>query len=145
MFGTNGKKKDGTIRYRSQCKSCVAEYDSHRQSNHPNRRHFWKVADVRIQQLKLSAFVESGGCADCGNADIRVLEFDHRPGTTKEFSLGGRGRGVESVKAEITKCDVVCANCHRIRTIERGDHWKSLSSQVKFLETLPDRRTGLPC
>lgn len=62
------------------------------------------------------------GCADCGfNAHPAALEFDHLPGTKKLFNIGEEigNRSVESLWKEIAKCDVVCANCHNIRTFNR--------------------------
>jgi len=50
-----------------------------------------------------------------------VLEFDHR--RDKLFSIGMElsRRRWQSILAEIEKCDVVCANCHRRRTaLRRG-------------------------
>ena len=58
-------------------------------------------------------------CVDCGNTDIRVLEFDHLPSNKKLFGISGNRVGIARLKEEIKKCDVVCANCHRIRTVER--------------------------
>jgi len=63
-------------------------------------------------------------CADCGNRyPYYVMDFDHRPGEKKCFNLAnvaGQTRiSMARLKAEIAKCDVVCANCHRIRTYER--------------------------
>jgi hypothetical protein len=53
-----------------------------------------------------------------------VLEFDHRDGTTKLRAiaiLAGQGFGLARVQAEIDRCDVRCATCHRIRThVQRG-------------------------
>lgn len=61
-------------------------------------------------------------CVDCGNSDIRVLEFDHvrgvKSGTISELWSGGMSIG--RIQTEIDKCEVVCANCHRIRTGDRG-------------------------
>ncbi len=60
-------------------------------------------------------------CVDCGEADPRVLEFDHREGTTKNFIIGqiiSKRSFSDSLKDlidEIAKCDVRCANCHRRR------------------------------
>ena len=61
-------------------------------------------------------------CVDCGNPDIRVLEFDHIRGhKTDEIShLLSQGCGWPRIKAEIAKCEVRCANCHRMKTLERG-------------------------
>lgn len=63
-------------------------------------------------------------CMDCGGVfPVVCMDFDHRPGTEKKFSIGGSGPWSESaMREEIAKCDVVCANCHRVRTfITRGD------------------------
>ena len=64
------------------------------------------------------------GCADCGYAEHHAaLDFDHRPGTTKVRDIkGGQQLGWEALRAEVAKCEVVCANCHRIRTYTRQRH-----------------------
>jgi len=48
------------------------------------------------------------------------MQFDHVRGV-KSFGIGGRVTSrVETLAAEIAKCDVVCANCHAERTHGRG-------------------------
>ena len=63
-------------------------------------------------------------CVDCGETDPRVLTFDHVRGE-KLFTLNAAVKGKGGLRAmidEIRKCDVVCANYHTIRTIDRiGD------------------------
>jgi hypothetical protein len=76
-------------------------------------------------------------CADCGQRFQPVcMDFDHREGEAKHPALryaGGRViRSMTSLACqsprlfaiEAAKCDVVCANCHRLRTWRRrcGDH-----------------------
>jgi hypothetical protein len=59
------------------------------------------------------------GCTDCGyNAHAEALDFDHRPGEDKAGALSHMSstHGWGAIMAEIEKCDVVCANCHRVRT-----------------------------
>lgn len=60
-------------------------------------------------------------CADCGKIyPPYVMDFDHVRGEKKfDISLSER-TAWETVLAEIAKCDVVCANCHRERTWERA-------------------------
>jgi hypothetical protein len=51
------------------------------------------------------------------------LDFDHLPGEEKLFSIGQgakeKGMTMEKLNAEIKKCELVCANCHRVRTLVR--------------------------
>jgi hypothetical protein len=63
------------------------------------------------------------GCADCGfNKHPAALDFDHRPGTIKFFNIKhGYGYGWSRLMDEVAKCEVVCANCHRIRTVKRRE------------------------
>lgn len=63
-------------------------------------------------------------CADCGGRfDTVCMDFDHRPGEVKRFSIGdGKSYGEKVLLAEIAKCDVVCANCHRLRTFRSRNH-----------------------
>ena len=55
-------------------------------------------------------------CADCGvKYPPYVMDFDHR-GDKVQGVAGMWSRSMEVLLAEIAKCDVVCANCHRERT-----------------------------
>ena len=59
-------------------------------------------------------------CADCGKKyPPYVMDFDHRERNDKISEIAhmaGRNWSFEKIKKEIEKCDLVCANCHRIRT-----------------------------
>lgn len=59
---------------------------------------------------------------DCGGSfPYYVMDFDHRPGEEKLYvvnKMPGR-HGLDRIKIEVAKCDVVCSNCHRVRTHER--------------------------
>jgi hypothetical protein len=71
-------------------------------------------------------------CMDCGLSDPRVLEFDHRPGLEKKFTISkavsGSTRSWALILSEIAKCDIVCSNCHKIRTMERGNFSRQRAS-----------------
>lgn len=60
-------------------------------------------------------------CIDCGNSDIRVLEFDHVRGIKKNAisKMVTSASPLGQIKLEIEKCEVRCANCHRIKTIKQ--------------------------
>ncbi len=61
-------------------------------------------------------------CMDCGECFPAIcMDFDHRPGTDKLFEVGDKifFLGMKKLLDEIAKCDVVCSNCHRIRTQSR--------------------------
>ncbi|CAN5371720.1 hypothetical protein BH10ACT7_BH10ACT7_22060 [soil metagenome] len=74
----------------------------------------------------------SSGCVDCGNRDIRVLEFDHVTGE-KIASVGHMvryGSSVNALKEEIAKCEVRCRNCHAIVTLSRlPSSWHAVFQQ----------------
>lgn len=60
-------------------------------------------------------------CADCATEyPSYVMDLDHRPGTEKKFTIAlAYGVSLKRLLAELAKCDVVCANCHRERTHQR--------------------------
>lgn len=63
---------------------------------------------------------ESSPCLDCGvKYPYYVMEFDHLHSKTKTVSwLTSRGT-IDQVIEEIKKCELVCSNCHKIRTWTR--------------------------
>jgi hypothetical protein len=59
-------------------------------------------------------------CTDCGETHPAALDFHHTDASEKELSIGevtAYGWSRRKVLAEIAKCEVLCANCHRKR------HW----------------------
>jgi hypothetical protein len=73
------------------------------------------------RMAKLNA-LKSVPCMDCGGCfDPVCMDFDHRTGETKigDVAVLVRSSPWETVILEIAKCDVVCTNCHRLRTKHR--------------------------
>ena len=88
--------------------------------------------------ILLLEFFETHACVDCGETDPLVLEFDHRGDKLFGVSNGLRDRAWVAVLAEMAKCDVVCANCHRRRTALRGGFLRAAVAQRQSL-ALPRR------
>ena len=63
-------------------------------------------------------------CMDCGQTfPSECMDFDHRPGEDKLGNIGFIYKGaLVRLLAEIEKCDLVCANCHRVRTRKRASN-----------------------
>jgi hypothetical protein len=89
------------------------------------RRAGVKAAAMRARQRNrafVSTYLATHPCVDCGEADPVVLEFDHVRGE-KRMDVGRMatsvGVGLVTLQAEIDKCEVRCANCHRRKTHQR--------------------------
>ena len=68
--------------------------------------------------------LKSVPCADCGGRfHPAAMAFDHLPGSVKVLDIASlvRRGSVGLARAEIQKCEIVCANCHAIRTYERRE------------------------
>jgi hypothetical protein len=73
----------------------------------------------RAWSRRLWEYLLVHACSDCGEFDPVVLEFDHVDRATKRQSVGFLARSGypwATVLAELAKCEVRCANCHRRRT-----------------------------
>lgn len=96
-------------------------YAKHRKKVIAKAKEYSKIAKDRVRAY-IKAHLEANPCVDCGEADIIVLEFDHI-NDDKHFSISDAtrsGYGIKKVIAEMAKCEVRCANCHRKKTYERG-------------------------
>ncbi len=119
-FGKWSKSPDG-LYYR--CKQCRSEYDKAHYASSPARRALVRQADkknVERNRVLLRELKENSRCTDCGNDNPIVLEFDHL--RDKQYNVANmidNGRSWASIQSEIEKCEVVCANCHRVRTYNR--------------------------
>lgn len=87
-----------------------------------------------IRRLK-----EETPCSDCGNNfPFECMDFDHVRGekVNNVGTMVAHGWSRERIHEEIAKCDIVCANCHRIRTRKRRLHgseqWDGLSGVPEY-------------
>ena len=119
--------RSGRPTRQSYCRDCQRAYRrSHYEANHEKYKAKAK-AWREDQKRKFVAWLETQSCADCGIDDHRLLDLDHVRGD-KVMNVS-KMIGTCSDKAlweEVDKCDVVCANCHRLRTAERGDWYEYL-------------------
>lgn len=103
------------------CKLCANAMG--RKNYIENKDRYVSNAKKREQQLDiLICHAKNKPCTDCHvNYPPYVMDFDHL--TNKEFSISHMRRrrmAFDKIKAEILKCEIVCANCHRIRTNSRN-------------------------
>lgn len=87
------------------------------------QKHLGYLKNLKNRLLKyIEDFKRNSSCSDCGikgNLYPQILDFHHTKGN-KKFNISEHSKSTLSIKKiqeEIKKCDVVCANCHRIRTI----------------------------
>jgi hypothetical protein len=71
-------------------------------------------------------------CKDCGITNPVVLEFDHIRGKKVDniSDMPGKYPWLDIIR-EIKKCDVVCANCHRLRTAKKSRYFSQIQNEVQ--------------
>jgi hypothetical protein len=113
------RHKDG---HQWWCRACFKSYFRERGQRHIEQVNASRDARRERAHEYVWAHLQRVGCADCGEHDPRVLEFDHVSDKTAEVAaLVGRSTRIDVIEAEIAKCEVVCCNCHRRRTyLRRG-------------------------
>ena len=96
-------------------------YENNKEEINAKRRGGTEASRARgKQRTQALARIKDVPCTDCGNTfPPCCMDFDHVRGKkTFAISLCGN-RSWKRVLKEIKKCDIVCANCHRIRTAQR--------------------------
>ena len=109
-----------TTGYQYTCKPCAAE--SVRKSYQANPGRHRATSKARKDRLLAEVrALKTGPCTDCGQCFPPVcMDFDHLEDKIEGVaSMVSRGFAREALLAEIAKCDLVCSNCHRIRTATR--------------------------
>lgn len=106
-----------------ECRACKREHNSQWAKAHPRRRasaHTQYDADAKRQRYnsraKIAVIAKGNRCWDCGGEFMsRDLHFHHRDPHTKvgEISNLIPSSSEARLRAEIRKCDVLCASCHQ--------------------------------
>lgn len=112
----------------ARCRSCSRTWYLLNTSEHIRRV---AVRNKRVRgehQELMAAYLLENPCVDCGESDLRVLELDHEDPAEKSENVGRLltlALPWSTVLAEMDKCSVRCANCHRRRTAEAYGWWRS--------------------
>lgn len=89
--------------------------------HYANNKGYYYDRNLRRRMAFTRIIVEAKNvpCMDCGQSyPSYVMDFDHRDPSTKKFDIAKvyKISSEQKLRDEIAKCDVVCSNCHRIRT-----------------------------
>jgi hypothetical protein len=139
-FNKRARSKDG---YNEQCRPCISEWRKNRRlelkaqgitprndiynKEHKAEKNTWRANKRKQIRDRIRGLKIHKPCADCGGIfPPTCMDFDHRDPSEKEFNICGDATrelySNEKIDAEIAKCDLVCANCHRIRSAkQRGE------------------------
>ena len=119
-FAYSSRAKD---QRQSVCRPCANEVG--RANYEANKERYFAKAKERDTEMKdRIRKIKSEPCTDCGIMyPWYVMEFDHLRDKEMEISKMMRRRMAwAKIEAEIAKCELVCANCHRERSYRRWSH-----------------------
>lgn len=121
------RKKHRAGEYYERCKDCFKARG--RTYYHQNHERQLSLALLRKKKYREERRVwleklKDRPCMDCGvKYPPYVMDFDHKDGQVKIASISWLAlhntSNLEKIKLEIEKCDLVCSNCHRVRTYNR--------------------------
>jgi hypothetical protein len=131
-FACRTKSRDG---HSVACKICMKLY----------HREYWKGDSRRRKKLKdnwrlarenthkqVADLLKNSACVQCSESKFLTLQFDHIDTSLKEFDISTaitKGRPWHIIKAEIEKCQILCANCHSIKSMHQNNSWR-----IKFID-----------
>lgn len=118
-FASNIGRSDSVQSYCRKCKSL----QDHTYYAKNREAHYARVKRLlQVNKGKLWNYLKSHPCVDCGENNPIVLEFDHVKSGKKgsiSFLINNLKYSWPSIELEIEKCEVRCANCHRIKTFKQ--------------------------
>ena len=118
---------DNKAKLNAWCKICLNSHNKVRYSKNPERKALFKkhraIQKANIEQ-KLFDYLSSHPCVQCGESNILTLQFDHLHSKDFELSKNVMRRGWDSISKEIEKCQILCANCHSIKSAAQSNSWK---------------------
>src|SRR6478609_2225540 len=147
FFKPRKSSKDGL---RGQCTRCIRSYNS--AYFYKNRCKHRPVGDRVAYMKRLHAehrdflvTVKAVPCADChGACAACCMEFDHVRGAKKHNIAEMSSWARSTVIAEIAKCEIVCANCHRLRT-ERRRAVRAMNKPLAKFRLFVSSLKAAPC
>jgi 5-methylcytosine-specific restriction endonuclease McrA len=117
---SNRKTKKGTVIKHRICKSCSTDY-----------KRSWESKSRKVVRDYVFNYLSTNPCNGCGSTDVLSLEFDHIDPKQKSLNVckaisGKEGYrfSLEELITEISKCQVLCRNCHQAKTHKDNNSWR---------------------
>ena len=129
-FNKSSRRKDGL-----QCECRVCQNNTAKNYYNANKTVLIdKATSRRVERLNMTRqkyfdYLKTCSCVDCGFSNPAVLDFDHRNPNEKIYEVSKMvrdGYSWENILKEINKCDVRCANCHRLKTAKDQEWYNNL-------------------
>lgn len=119
-FGKNKTKKDGLNYY---CLTCRKVYEHNRHKINGDAQRVRSKAENKKRRAERRILIDSlkdKPCTDCHQSfPPCAMDFDHITNDKYIDVASMLGHSKEKLLVEVAKCELVCANCHRIRTHNR--------------------------
>lgn len=127
-FNKSRNRYDGL---QSECRECSKIRSKERYEKHKEKM-IYQINEARVKRLNkhrelLYEILSNSSCVDCGNNNPLVLDFDHKDYNDKFDNISvilHSGYSWDNILKEIEKCDIRCANCHRIKTAHEQNWFK---------------------
>lgn len=122
------KHPEATFSPKGKCRECNREYQAKWYSENRDK-HIKRVMQQNtkrddVRRKYVWDYLLEHPCVECGEADPRVLTFDHVDRSEKKYTIASmRGHCLPAIKREIAKCRVMCFNCHMRHTYEQMGWW----------------------
>jgi hypothetical protein len=112
--------------YYEKNKDKVSERNKRRYANNKEKYKAQTIARRKDLYYRVFKIRYDGCCSVCGYEDYRALDFHHIDPSTKIDTIAqlcNRSVAWRRLDVELAKCELICANCHRIE--HYGDHRKT--------------------
>lgn len=108
------------------CKECIKIAQK---KQYQNNKKYYLDRNRELRSSNRSWYQElknNTPCAKCGNYyPYYVMDYDHIDPSSKILCIAHMmGHSKKAILKEISKCELLCANCHRIKTYETSNRQK---------------------
>ena len=129
-----------TQKFNGWCKQCYREHNNSKYAdlNSGRKEKLDKQKEFRRTENRIFVFqfLSKSKCAVCSESDPIVLEFHHL--RDKKYLISNMVSSccsISAIEEEISKCEVLCANCHRRKTA-KDQNWYSKMENINSKEEL---------
>lgn len=107
------------------CKTCWSKYNTKRYHDDKQKSRKRNEDFISRNRTALWQVLLNSKCKNCQISDPLILEFDHIDTENKLFGVGALARiSKDKMLEEIKKCEILCRNCHTVKTQKQFNTWR---------------------